>query len=215
MNSSDSLFDDSLLIGPDFSSEMRLMKNGKDHIAGVDEAGRGPLAGPVVAAAVVLDPENIPQGLNDSKKLTEKNREALFTKILKSAHVSWTSINAATIDEINIREATLLAMTNSVNHLPVKAEHALIDGRDVPQGLIGIGEALVKGDSRSVSISAASIVAKVVRDRMMIEADTLFPQYGFTGHKGYGSKKHRDAITEYGPCPLHRRSFAPIKQMVE
>jgi len=215
MSKSDSLFAERLPDKPGFSSELRLMRDGKKIIAGVDEAGRGPLAGPVVAAAVVLDSDNIPNGLNDSKKLTEKAREVLFVEILHSAHVSWTSINASTIDEINIREAALLAMTKSVTNLPVTANHALIDGRDVPKDLIGIGEALVKGDARSVSIAAASIVAKVVRDRMMVEADQHYPEYGFAGHKGYGSKKHRDAILSYGPCPIHRRSFSPLKQMIE
>jgi len=215
MQKPDSLFADTLPSAPDFSHEQRLIHRGKQFIAGVDEAGRGPLAGPVVAAAVILDPGNIPDGLNDSKKLTEKKRETLFDQILLQAHVSWTSLSAATIDEINIREAALLAMTKSIQNLAVKADHALIDGRDIPTKLIGIGEALVKGDARSVSIAAASIIAKVVRDRMMIEVDQLYPRYGFAGHKGYGSKKHRDAIAAHGPCAIHRRSFSPIKQMVE
>jgi len=215
MEVSDSLFAETLPAAPDFTHEQRLIHGGKQYIAGIDEAGRGPLAGPVVAAAVILDPENIPDGLNDSKKLTEKKREKLFDEILCSAHVSWASLSAATIDDINIREAALLAMTRSVFNLSVRADHALIDGRDVPQKLIGMGEALVKGDARSVSIAAASIIAKVVRDRMMVQADQIYPQYGFAGHKGYGSKKHRDAIAEHGPCPIHRKSFSPIKQMFE
>lgn len=200
---------------PDFSIEMALMAQGKLAIAGVDEAGRGPLAGPVTAAAVILDPENFPKGLNDSKKLTEKKRELLFDEILKTSHVAWCSLNAETIDQINIREAALRAMSISVAKLPIKADYAMIDGRDVPKPLQGIGEAYVKGDARSLSIAAASIIAKVVRDRMLVEADKLYPHYGFAGHKGYGSKKHRDAIVEFGPCPLHRKSFSPLKQMLE
>lgn len=200
---------------PDFSIETRLMAQGKLLIAGVDEAGRGPLAGPVTAAAVILDPDNFPKGLNDSKKLTEKKRELLFDEILKTSHVAWCSLNAETIDQINIREAALRAMTMSVAHLPMQADYAMIDGRDVPKRLQGIGEAYVKGDARSLSIAAASIIAKVIRDRMMVEADKHYPHYGFAGHKGYGSKKHREAIIEFGACPLHRKSFSPLKQMLE
>ena len=191
------------------------MSDGKLAIAGVDEAGRGPLAGPVTAAAVILDPDNFPKGLNDSKKLTEKRRELLFDEILKTSHVSWCSLNAETIDLINIREAALRAMEVSVARLPVKADYAMIDGRDVPKALSSIGEAFVKGDARSLSIAAASIIAKVVRDRMMVVADKDYPQYGFTGHKGYGSKKHREAIAEFGGSPLHRKSFSPLKQLLE
>ena len=183
-------------------------------IAGVDEAGRGPLAGPVVAAAVILDPENIPDGLNDSKKLTEKKRETLFEAIFASAHVGWCSASPAQIDTMNIRGATLYAMTQAVSALPMTADAVLIDGRDVPPDLMDRGQALIKGDARSVSIAAASIIAKVIRDRMMKQAAGQFPQYGFEKHKGYGSKAHRDAIAEHGPCPIHRRSFAPIKDMV-
>ncbi len=200
---------------PDFSIEERLINEGKCAIAGVDEAGRGPLAGPVTAAAVILDPDNFPKDLNDSKKLTEKRRELLFDKILKTSHVAWCSLNAETIDTINIREAALRAMEISVARLPIKADFAMIDGRDVPKQLIGMGEAFVKGDARSLTIAAASIIAKVVRDRMMIESDKHFPQYGFAGHKGYGSKKHRDAIFEFGGSPLHRKSFSPLKQILE
>ncbi len=183
-------------------------------IAGVDEAGRGPLAGPVVAAAVILDPANIPDGLNDSKKLTHKRRETVFDTILKVSCVSWSSIPPSVIDRINIRSATLLAMTVSVKRLSSVADAVLIDGRDVPTGLTGIGEAFIKGDARSLSIAAASIVAKVVRDRMMVAADSRFPEFGFAGHKGYGVLSHREAILRHGPCPLHRRSFSPVKDML-
>jgi len=215
MSAADSLLFSDIPASPDFSIEERLRANGKIAIAGVDEVGRGPLAGPVVAAAVILDPANIPDGLNDSKKLTEKKRETIFDEIVFTSQVAWTSLPAATIDTMNIRAASLLAMTLSVDRLAVNADAALIDGKDVPDGLIHIGKAFVKGDARSVSIAAASIVAKVVRDRMMIEADNQFPEYGFSGHKGYGSKAHRDAIAQYGPCSIHRRSFSPVKQMIE
>ena len=215
MSAADSLLFSDIPASPDFSIEERLRANGKMSIAGVDEVGRGPLAGPVVAAAVILDPANVPDGLNDSKKLTEKKRETIFDEIVFTSQVAWTSLPAATIDTMNIRAASLLAMTLSVNRLAINADAALIDGKDVPDGLIHIGKAFVKGDARSVSIAAASIVAKVVRDRMMIEADNQFPEYGFSGHKGYGSKAHRDAIAQYGPCSIHRRSFSPVKQMIE
>ena len=213
MSATDSLFSHSSEIGPDFEIEERLYRDGFKMIAGVDEAGRGPLAGPVVAAAVVLDPENVPDGLNDSKKLSRKSREALFEEILHTSHTSWASLPAFVIDRINIREATLEAMTVSVQNLPVRADSALVDGRDVPVGLAKIGRAFVKGDARSLSIAAASIVAKVIRDRMMIEADCTYPEYGFAGHKGYGSKSHRDAILKHGPCSLHRMSFSPMKDL--
>lgn len=215
MSLTDSLKSFILPDAPDFSIEEKLMNKGKRAIAGVDEAGRGPLAGPVTAAAVILDPNNFPQGLNDSKKLTEKRREVLFDEILKTSHVAWCSLNAETIDTINIREAALRAMEISVARLPVKADYAMIDGRDVPLQLNAIGEAFIKGDARSLSIAAASIIAKVVRDRMMVEADKHYPQYGFAGHKGYGSKKHRDTILEFGGSPIHRKSFSPLKQMLQ
>lgn len=215
MSAADSLLFSDLPAAPDYAIEEKFRSQGRTAIAGVDEVGRGPLAGPVVAAAVILDPSNIPEGLNDSKKLTEKKREAIFGEILGTSHVAWTALPAHIIDATNIRAAALEAMTRSVTHLPVKADAALIDGKDVPDRLIPIGKAFVKGDARSVSIAAASIVAKVVRDRMMIEADKHYPEYGFAGHKGYGSKMHRDAIATYGPSPLHRKSFSPIKQMYE
>jgi len=200
---------------PDFSIEDRFLCEGNTNIAGVDEAGRGPLAGPVTAAAVILDPDNIPDGLDDSKQLTHQKRESLFETILKTSHVAWCSLDAATIDRINIRQASLRAMEISVSHLPTMADHIIIDGRDIPDQLKAVGSAFVKGDARSLSIAAASIVAKVVRDRIMLQADHVFPQYGFAGHKGYGSKKHREAIMQFGPCAIHRKSFSPIRQIIE
>ncbi len=199
---------------PDISIEQRFLNRGFLKIAGVDEAGRGPLAGPVVAAAVILDLDNIPDGLHDSKQLSAETRTSLFAKIIRHSHVAWASVASNTIDLINIREATLTAMTAAVCALPHAVDMALIDGRDVPLGLIGNAEAFVKGDSRSLSIAAASIVAKHVRDQMMLQADKTYPHYGFAAHKGYGSKSHRDAIAEYGPCPLHRKSFAPLRHMI-
>lgn len=213
MTATDSLFSLDTDTDPSFSLEEKLYREGSSAIAGVDEAGRGPLAGPVVAAAVILDPNKIPDGLNDSKQLNGNQREALFGEILVTSAVCWTSLPANVIDRINIREATLLAMTHSVQRSAVTVDTALIDGRDVPVGLTKIGTALVKGDARSVSISAASIVAKVIRDRMMVRAAADYPEYGFEKHKGYGSKMHRDAIHEFGPSPLHRRTFAPMKNM--
>ena len=211
MSVTDSLPFDHAPSGPDYSIESRLMREGKLRIAGVDEVGRGPLAGPVVAAAVVLNPESLPAGLNDSKKLSGKTREILFNQICRTAQVSWTSLPAPLIDKINIREAALLAMTRSVHLLPNLVDATLIDGRDVPEGLTATGTALVKGDARSVSIAAASIVAKVIRDRMMVQASLQYPQFGFQSHKGYGSRTHFEAIRLHGPCPLHRMSFSPFK----
>ncbi|MEM7290578.1 MAG: ribonuclease HII [Pseudomonadota bacterium] len=215
MSATDSLLLEPLPDTPDFSIEAKLHAQGRKLVAGVDEAGRGPLAGPVVAAAVVLDPDAIPDGLNDSKQLSHKAREGLFSEILKTAHTAWASLPSSVIDQTNIRATALQAMTISVNRLSVIADTAIIDGRDVPQALGHIGTAYVKGDARSVSIAAASIVAKVIRDRIMIKAGENFPGYGFESHKGYGSQFHREAIEAHGPCPLHRRSFSPIRQWLE
>ncbi len=198
--------------GPDFSIEQHYASKGKTAIAGVDEAGRGPLAGPVVAASVVLDRENIPPGLNDSKKLSAKTREALFDQILQTAAVSIAIVPATTIDRINIRMASLLAMRNAVIGLPVMADIALVDGRDRPPGLDIDVKTLIKGDGRSLSIAAASIIAKVVRDRQMVLTGTLFPKYGFEKHKGYGTRAHFEAIRQHGPCAFHRMSFSPMRQ---
>ena len=176
-------------------------------IAGVDEAGRGPLAGPVFAAAVIL-PENcfIP-GLNDSKKLSEKKREELFDIICEKA-VSYciADISHERIDEINILNATFEAMNNAVNGLDVTPDYVLIDGNRI-KGMNVAHETVVKGDAKSVSIAAASILAKVSRDRVMYDAAKQYSQYGFDKHKGYGTKAHCEAILKYGPCKIHRRTF--------
>ena len=200
--------------GPNFSFEKEAMAAGHSLIAGVDEVGRGPLAGPVVTAAVILKEGHIPEGLNDSKKLTEKRREILFEKIFASAEVAISSVSAERIDQMNIRAATLYAMVEAVEALNQQPTFVLIDGRDIPPSLKQPAKAIVKGDAHSLSIAAASIVAKVTRDRLMVRANTFYPGYHFDRHKGYGSKAHRDAIAELGPCPLHRRSFQPIKGMV-
>jgi len=195
---------------PDFAHEARLRARGFELVAGVDEVGRGPLAGPVVAAAVILDPDHLPDGLNDSKKLTASVRERLFTEIMRHAHVAIASIPAARIDVINIRQATFEAMAGAVNGLAVRADFALIDGRDVPP-LPCPAEALIGGDRRSLSIAAASIIAKVTRDRMMTLLAQTYPDYGFEKHMGYGTAKHLEALALHGPTPLHRMSFAPLK----
>ena len=176
-------------------------------ICGVDEAGRGPLAGPVCAAAVILPPNTIIDGVNDSKKLTEKKREALFD-VIKETAVSY-SIAYASVEEIesiNILNATMLAMKRAVEGLDVKADYAMIDGNKMPPLDID-GETIVKGDAKSISIACASILAKVSRDRLLYEYAKEYPQYQFDKHKGYGTAAHREAILEYGPCPYHRMSF--------
>lgn len=197
---------------PNFELESALIDGGAGHVAGVDEAGRGPLAGPVVAAAVILDPGAIPEGLNDSKKLTGKRREVLFGEITQHAvAVAWHAASPSRIDQVNILQASLEAMACSVGGLAIPAVAALFDGRDVPVACSDFGRAVIKGDATSLSIAAASVVAKVIRDRIMVRASETWPQYGFAGHKGYGSAAHIAAIAEYGPCPLHRMSFAPMR----
>ncbi|WP_421853281.1 ribonuclease HII [Oricola sp.] len=200
---------------PDFSFEERFWQNGHARIAGVDEAGRGPLAGPVVAAAVILEPGFCADGLNDSKKLTAKARNRLYEAILASATaVSVASLCAQSIDASDIRKASLAAMRNAVQALSPQADSALIDGRDIPPGLhlAATPLAIVKGDGRSLSIAAASIVAKVTRDRMMQALSVRLPDYGFERHMGYGSKLHRDAIARAGGAQrVHRFSFRPLK----
>lgn len=198
---------------PDFSFETKAMAEGLWPVAGMDEAGRGPLAGPVVAAAVVLDPANIPDGLDDSKRLTHLQREALFLKILGSAlGVSMASVSAEGIDASNILKASLEAMRRAVAGLSIRPKLALADGRDVPPGLPCEGRALIKGDQRSQSIAAASIVAKVMRDRMMCGCGSHHAHYGFELHMGYATVRHRTAIDLHGPVArLHRASFAPFR----
>ena len=202
-----------------FEFERALWSHGAKLVAGVDEAGRGPLAGPVVAAAVVFPHAWSESGfdqrlrnLNDSKQLTEVQRESFFLILtsLREIQFAIAIVDAATIDRINILQATHRAMNEALAQLEPQPQHVLVDGRPVktmslPQ------TALVKGDARSYSIAAASVLAKVTRDRMMLEFDAQFPGYGFAEHKGYGTPQHLAALAERGPCPIHRRSFAPLK----
>ncbi|MEO5807135.1 ribonuclease HII [Devosia sp.] len=197
---------------PDFSHETAAMARGARVVAGVDEAGRGPLAGPVVVSAVILDESNIPDGLNDSKKLTEARREALFEQIIASAMVSVVIAPPSIIASHNIRGATLWAMRQAVLGLCLPVDRVLVDGRDIPPGLPCEGIALIGGDRRSVSIAAASIVAKVTRDRMCAIMDCDAPHFGFAGHKGYGTPQHMVALTTHGPCRHHRADFAPVAE---
>jgi ribonuclease HII len=209
---SPALFD--LSAAPDLSFERRASKRLNGPVAGVDEAGRGPLAGPVVVAAVILDPRRLPEGLDDSKKLGHEVRERLFAEICARHQVAVTVASVERIDAMNIRGATLWGMAQCVRRLPERPVHALFDGIDVPPGLGCPGEALVKGDARSLSIAAASIVAKVTRDRLMTRLCAHVPGYGFSDHKGYGTPRHLAAILSLGPSAYHRRSFDPVKAML-
>ncbi len=193
---------------PDFELEKLANDKGYAFVCGVDEAGRGPLAGPVCAAAVILPKDLEIEGLNDSKKISEKKREALFP-IIKEKAIAY-SIAFADVSEIeehNILNATFIAMNRAIEGLSTKADFALIDGNRVPKGIKIDCETVVKGDSKSASISAASILAKVTRDRLLLEYDEKYPEYNFAKHKGYGTKEHTDAIKKYGPCEIHRPSF--------
>ena len=195
---------------PDFMFETEL----GCRVAGVDEVGRGSLAGPVTAAAVVLDPKCIPEGLNDSKKLTAKKRLDLYRQLLDCADVSIAHASVAEIDEINILRASHLAMERAIAGLQVLPEHVLIDGNMIPRGLRLPATTLVKGDSRSISISAASIVAKVCRDCVLVDLAQQHPGYGWETNMGYGSKKHMEALRSLGVTPHHRRSFKPVHNML-
>ncbi|MBU2862403.1 ribonuclease HII [Reinekea forsetii] len=190
--------------------------NAAQIIAGVDEVGRGPLAGDVVTAAVILDENKPIVGLNDSKKLSEKNRQALAEEIKEKALcycIARASVKE--IDELNILQATLLAMARAVNGLAVKPDFCQIDGNKIPKGLPCPAEAIVKGDGKIAAISAASILAKVTRDHELIELHQRHPQYGFNQHKGYGTVQHLAAIKKFGVIDEHRRSFAPIRNQLE
>ena len=192
---------------PSFDYENEKYALGYTAVCGCDEAGRGPLCGPVVAAAVILPRDCVIEGLNDSKKLTEKKREKLF-EIIKEVAIAYAIAEASPkeIDEINILNASMLAMRRAVEALPVVADFALIDG-NCSRGFAIPTETVVKGDSLSFSIAAASILAKVTRDRGCAELDRLYPQYGIAKHKGYPTKEHMDAVRKYGPSPIHRQTF--------
>lgn len=197
---------------PDFAAEARLLAKGVWPVAGVDEVGRGPLAGPVAAAAVILDPRRPPEGVNDSKALSPRAREIAFDAIMaRAVAVSVAFAPAAEIDATDIRKAALAAMARAIAGLAHPAAYALIDGRDLPDGLLCPARALIKGDASSMSIAAASIVAKVARDRMMRRLAALYPQYGFETNAGYGTKPHLAALAAHGPTPFHRFSFAPLR----
>jgi ribonuclease HII len=202
-----------------FEFERVLWAKGLTRVAGVDEAGRGPLAGPVVAAAAILPSKwaasGLPpqlEGLNDSKQLTAAQREKYFAFLTACPEVQFAiaQVGAAQIDAINILRATHRAMNSALAQLQLAPEHALVDGRPVKTMPVP-HTAIVQGDARSYSIAAASVLAKVMRDRLMLEFDRQWPKYGFAGHKGYGTAQHLAAIAEHGPCPIHRRSFAPLK----
>jgi ribonuclease HII len=183
---------------------------GRLRLAGVDEAGRGCWAGPVVAAAVVLPPGWCPEGLDDSKRLTPARRESLF-HVLRAGALGWgaCAVSADVIDRINILQASLLAMSRAVRRLAPPPEYVLVDGRQLP-ALPCAGQALIRGDGRSAAVAAASVIAKVLRDRLMCAWDRRLPGYGFAQHKGYGSTAHLAALRRLGPCPLHRRSYRPV-----
>jgi len=202
-----------LPVRPDFRMERAAQREGLWPVCGTDEAGRGPLAGPVVAAAVILDPKRIPKGLDDSKRMSHAEREVVFDDILKKAlAVSVASVSAHSIDRSDIRKASLEAMCRSVKLLSVEPKLVLADGRDIPPGLACDGKAVVKGDQRSQSIAAASIIAKVTRDRMMTRTASIHVSYGFDVHMGYATVRHRTAIAAHGPLTrLHRLSFAPFR----
>ena len=192
---------------PDFSYETQAGASRGRIICGVDEAGRGPLSGPVVAAAVIVNPENIPAGLNDSKALSHPARERLLNILVQNAKIGIGIAEPGEIDRINILWASMSAMERAVENLGISVDCALIDGNRVPPNLRCEAQAIVKGDAKSLSIAAASIVAKVTRDRIMVAADIRFPGYGWAGHKGYPTKAHRAAVQTLGRSPIHRWTF--------
>jgi len=194
----------------DFSIERDMMQLHGGPLAGIDEAGRGPWAGPVVAAAVILDPAKIPNGVTDSKALNADKRVLLYAKIMKTAEVGIGIADVARIDRDNILQATLWAMSEAVSRLAEQPQIALVDGNRLPK-LPCATQALVKGDARCISIAAASIIAKVTRDRMMMALAKTHPGYGFERHKGYGTAEHQAALDRLGVCDQHRRSFRPIQ----
>ena len=200
--------------GPDFSLEMAFLADGATRVAGVDEAGRGPWAGPVVAAAVILDPDNIPAGLDDSKKLTARKRDFLFEEITQSSAVAYAPCSPDEIDRKNILRASLDAMAEAVAKLVPCPDGILVDGNQAPPGSIPC-RTIVGGDGRSLSIAAASIIAKVTRDRIMQKLAAEHPGYGWETNMGYGTKAHQLGLSEHGVTPHHRRSFRPIRAILD
>ena len=199
---------------PDYSEETRLKRDGFHSVCGIDEVGRGPLAGPVTAAAVILNPTNIPDGLNDSKLLSEKQRERLYSRIVSSSAVSVIHISVEDIDRLNILQASLLAMRRAAEALEITPDYALIDGNKIPQDLLCPATAVVKGDNKSVSIAAASIVAKISRDRLMKALGDENPGYGWEKNAGYPTREHLLALRHLGVSPHHRHSFKPVYNML-
>jgi ribonuclease HII len=199
---------------PDYTFEIAAAARGYARVAGVDEVGRGPLAGPVTAAAVVLDPARIPEGLNDSKKLTSKKREALYAQIMEVADVSIAHASVEEIEEHNILRASHIAMVRALEGLKVPPDYCLIDGNMIPRGLSVPAETIIKGDARSVSISAASIMAKICRDYVMLSLAQQHPGYGWETNMGYGSKRHILALQELDVTPHHRRLFKPVHNIL-
>jgi len=199
---------------PSFDIERALMDAGHLRIAGVDEVGRGPLAGPVVAAAVILNPDDIPQGLNDSKKLTAKRRDALETALRDRAEIAIAEASVAEIDALNILRASHLAMERAVAALEPAPDFLLIDGNMIPRGLKIASRAVIKGDAQSVSIAAASIIAKNWRDRLMVDLAQQHPGYGWEANAGYPTKQHREALQNLGVTPHHRVSFKPVHNIL-
>ena len=197
---------------PDFSHEALVLARGALRVVGVDEVGRGPLAGPVTACAVVLDPGRIPAGLRDSKMLTAARRETLFDEIMATAEVSVAHASVEEIDALNILRASHLAMERAVAALP--ADHALVDGNLIPRGLACASRAIVKGDATCLSIAAASVIAKVTRDRIMVDLAQQHPQYGWDRNAGYPTKAHFQALLDFGVTPFHRRSFGPVHNIL-
>lgn len=202
------------MLGPDFSLEREAMAHGALRVAGVDEVGRGPLAGPVMAAAVILDVANIPDGLNDSKKLSEKKRDALCEAIHATAEVAIAAASVEEIDEHNILRASHIAMVRAINALDPPPDFVLIDGNMIPRGLTVRALAVVKGDGRSQSIAAASIVAKTRRDYVMRDLAQHYPGYGWETNAGYPTKCHKSALENLGVTPHHRRSFKPVHNIL-
>ena len=201
-------------MGPDFEFENDAYARGFTRVAGVDEVGHGPLAGPVTAAAVVLDPECIPEGLNDSKKLSQKARARLYDEILAVADVSIAHASVVEIEELNILHASHLAMVRALDGLKVRADYALIDGNMLPRDLTLKAQTIIKGDARSQSISAASIMAKICRDCVMLSLAQQHPGYGWETNMGYGSKRHIEALQNLGVTPHHRRLFKPVHNIL-
>lgn len=199
---------------PDFSLETAALARGLLRVAGVDEVGRGPLAGPVVAAAVVLDPDATPDGLNDSKQLSAPRREALYDLLMAQAQVGVGTASVEEIEQHNILQASHIAMRRAIADLPSPPDHVLIDGRDVPRGLNLSAQSVIKGDTKSLSIAAASIIAKVWRDRVMVTLSQQHPHYGWETNAGYPTPAHKAGLKSHGVSPHHRRTFKPIHNIL-